>query len=401
MDILRPLVWRPLKTASISPAAVFRTVEIAKPTLLIDEADAVFGRDGQPGQNEELRAILNSGHRQGDDVLRVEGDNHEVRMFATFAPVAIALIGKLPETLADRSITVSLKRRLPSETISGFRADRIDDLKSLARKAARWAEDNAGALMHSDPKIPDTVFNREADNWRPLFVIAAVAGGDWPRRVRKAALGPASAAEDEAYGIQLLTDIRDIFAERGLGDNDGMPSADLVAALIALPERSWGECNRGKAITQSGLAKRLSPFGIRTRDVHTGYGREGTRSFKGYAFKTLKEVFARYIPGFSTAQPRNGNLNNDLDGKSNRATANGCADGNSPNSLDLNELLGCADENGETGEREDIGAGDDCACAQCHGPIDGTEELVLGPDGEGVWLHPQCKRFYFGGRTAR
>jgi Protein of unknown function (DUF3631) len=217
MDILRPLVWRPLKTANITPAAVFRTVEIAKPTLLIDEADAVFGSNGQPWQNEELRAILNSGHRRGDDVLRVEGDSHEVRMFATFAPVAIALIGKLPDTLADRSVTVALKRRLPSETISQFQAHKIDNLQLLARKAARWVGDNAETLARSDPEIPEAIFNRDADNWRPLFMIAATAGGDWPERVRKAA--QTGATPDDSQNTQLLADIRDIFAEKRLVGN--------------------------------------------------------------------------------------------------------------------------------------------------------------------------------------
>src|ERR1700730_17592281 len=82
-------------------------------------------------------------------MFRVEGDKREVRMFATFSPVAIALIGKLPETLADRSVSVALKRRLPNERVTRFRADRVDDLQTLARKAIRWAKDNAVRLKDS------------------------------------------------------------------------------------------------------------------------------------------------------------------------------------------------------------------------------------------------------------
>jgi putative DNA primase/helicase len=356
MDVLRPLVLRPLKTASITAAAVYRTVELAQPTLLIDEADAVFGKDGQPGQNEDLRAVLNSGHRRGDDVVRIHGDDHEVRMFATFAPVAIALIGKLPDTLADRSVTVSLKRRLPSEKISRFRADRVGDLESLARKTARWAKDNAAAARRSDPEIPETIFNRDADNWRPLFTIAELAGDVWPERVRRAALAQTGASDDEAYNIQLLVDIRDVFAEKGLTEDDvGMPSADLVAALVAMPERSWAECTRGKALTQNGLARRLKPFGIRTRDVHTGYGRRETRSFKGYALESLEEAFARYIPGFATASPRNGNKNNGVEKNKTAQRDNGCTDEKLANGLKSWEWRGCADEKAETGARVHVG----------------------------------------------
>jgi putative DNA primase/helicase len=303
MDVLKPLVWRPLKTASITAAAVYRTIELAQPTLLIDEADAVFGKDGQPGQNEDLRAVLNSGHRRGDDVVRVHGDDHDVRMFATFAPVAIAMIGKLPDTLADRSIAISLKRRLPGEPISRFRADRVENLETLARKAVRWAKDSAAAAKRSDPEIPEAIFNRDADNWRPLFSIAELAGGQWPERVKTAALAQTGATEDEAYSTQLLMDIRDVFAEKRLaGDDDGIPSADLVAALVAMPERSWGECNRGKPLTQNGLARRLKAFKIASGDVHI-YDGQSRRSIKGYAVKSLREAFARYIPPIQARHP--------------------------------------------------------------------------------------------------
>jgi hypothetical protein len=57
--------------------------------------------------------------------------------------------------------------------------------------------------------------------------------------------------------------------------------------IAAMANRPWGECNHGKAITANGLARRLKPFGIRTRDVHTGHGREGTSSFKGYASRFI------------------------------------------------------------------------------------------------------------------
>jgi putative DNA primase/helicase len=109
LDVLECLVPRPLMASNITASAVFRTVEIAIPTILIDEADTFLDT------NEELLGILNSGHRRGGQVVRVVGDNHEPRQFSTHSPAAIALIGKLPPTLADRSIAVTLRRRLPDE----------------------------------------------------------------------------------------------------------------------------------------------------------------------------------------------------------------------------------------------------------------------------------------------
>jgi hypothetical protein len=104
LDVLSCLVPRPLPAANISSAATFRTIEAAWPTFLIDEGDT-FLRD-----NEELRGILNSGHRKGGQVIRTvqEGNKLETRAFSTHCPVAIALIGKLPDTLADRSVAISM-----------------------------------------------------------------------------------------------------------------------------------------------------------------------------------------------------------------------------------------------------------------------------------------------------
>ena len=170
LDVVSRLVSRPLPTANASAAAIFRVVELQRPTLLIDEADTFLP------ENEELRGILNSGHRQGGSVIRTVGEDFEPRSFSTYSACAIALIGRLPATLADRSVPIELRRRRPDEPIEPFRFDRTDHLDQLARKAARWALDNADRIRDADPVMPAGVFNRVADNWRPLLAIADAAG---------------------------------------------------------------------------------------------------------------------------------------------------------------------------------------------------------------------------------
>src|SRR4029077_16570219 len=139
------------------------------------------------GVNDELRGILNSGHRKGGAVLRVTGDDLEPRQFATFAPCGVALIGTLPPTLPDRSIPIQWNRRRPNEPVDSFRPDRAGDLDALARQAARWAQDNAVAVAAADPEMPEEGTNRARDNWRVLKAIATVAGGNWPDRIDEAA----------------------------------------------------------------------------------------------------------------------------------------------------------------------------------------------------------------------
>src|SRR5207237_1547401 len=181
LDILSRLVVRPLLAGNVSAASVFRVVEVARPTLLVDEADTFL-----PG-NEELRGVLNSGHRRGGSVIRVVGEAMEVREFSTFAPAAIAMIGNLPGTLADRSVSIMLKRKRADEPVESFRYDRTDELDRLARMCARWASDNLGQLREADPEVPANLYNRAADNWRPLLAIADAAGGVWPARAREIA----------------------------------------------------------------------------------------------------------------------------------------------------------------------------------------------------------------------
>lgn len=78
LTLLQGLVPRHLSIANITAAALFRTVEKYRPTLLIDEADSFLTN------NEELRGVLNSGHRRATAfVIRTVGDDHEPRRFTT------------------------------------------------------------------------------------------------------------------------------------------------------------------------------------------------------------------------------------------------------------------------------------------------------------------------------
>jgi putative DNA primase/helicase len=285
LDVLGELVMQPLAAANCSAAAIFRVVEGYRPCLLIDEADTFVG------ENEELRGVLNSGHRRGGAVLRTVGDEHEPRRFATFAACAIALIGSLPATLADRAAHIDLKRRKASEAITPFRIDRVEHLTILARKLARWSKDNAEAIAAIDPELPAGMFNRAADNWRPLLAIAEAAGGGWPKRAREAALADkADGVEDAALVEVLLGDIRDIFTALG---KDRISSAELIEKLCEITPRPWAEFGKsGKPLTQNKLARVLKPLGITPKVL-----RIGDETPAGYERWQFDEAFERYLQG--------------------------------------------------------------------------------------------------------
>jgi hypothetical protein len=294
--LLQFLCPRSELSANVTSASIFRYVEAVRPTLLIDEADSFLG------DNEELRGILNSGHtKAGASVTRVveEGGEHVVRRFSTWAPKAIALIKKLPDTLADRSIVVHLMRKPRDAVVERLRKRDCDEFKELRSRAARWADDHLARLVDLDPPVPDTLHDRAADNWRPLLAIADLVGGHWPQLARQAACQLTDVEQDGATNVTLLMDIRTAF-----GDAEVMKSADLVAKLTSDPESPWSEYNRGKPLTQRGLARLLADFRIIPETVHP----PGLSHGKGYKRMWFEELWASYCPADIALHPSSSKL---------------------------------------------------------------------------------------------
>jgi putative DNA primase/helicase len=291
LDLLWALVPRPLSTSNITVSALFRTVEKYRPVLLIDEADS-FIRD-----NEELRGVLNSGHRKGTAyVIRTTGDEHEPQRFTTWCPKAVALIGALPDTLEDRALKLRLKRKPAIEEKERLRFDRLGEFEHLRRRAARWAADMKERLQTCDPILPSEIANdRARDNWRPLLAIADAAGADWPRLAREASRVEAGHEPDsEAPGILLLRDLHALFK-----DHERMSSENIVSALIEIESRPWGEWKNGKPLSKIGLSNLLRLFGIKPLKW-----REQDETERGYVKEDFADVFARYIPSDSPQSPR-------------------------------------------------------------------------------------------------
>lgn len=295
LSLLGALVPTGLHTSSITPAALFRGVELFGPTLLIDEADSFLK------MREELRGILNSGHtRSGARILRAVGDNHEPRWFSTWAPKAVALIGSLPSTLEDRSILVPMRRKTSGEKVERLRQDRLgSETQTLRSKAARWALDHLEMLRSIDPETPKELHDRAADNWRPLLAIAELAGGSWPETARRAArvLSAGATAEDSSMGVTLLGDLREIFEQAG---TDRLFTSDILRELQHREERPWCEWGRSeKPITARGVAKLLKPFGVQPRQIRI---EEATA--KGYRREDLEDAFSRYLPPSEAKHPK-------------------------------------------------------------------------------------------------
>jgi hypothetical protein len=293
LDILAGIVHRHIPASNISPAALFRAIEGYRPTLLIDEADC-FLED-----NEELRGILNAGHRRSSAyVLRCVGDDSEPRQFSTWGPKALAKIGTLPATLDDRAITIKMKRKSPAEIVNRYAERRESDrLAELRRRCVRWALDYAAAIREADPADLPELHDRANDNWRPLLAIADTAAGAWPERARESARLLSGAHDDDTQParVQALIDIRELFERE---HTDRLSSAEIVKALGVMEERPWPEWKGGKPITQKQLASLLRPFGVRPR-LH----KIGSQPTRCYSLPDFTDAFLRYTPAEESLPP--------------------------------------------------------------------------------------------------
>lgn len=340
LTILAQVVHKPLSASNITAAALFRSIEKWGPTLLVDEADT-FLKD-----KEELRGVINAGHtRSTSFVIRTVGDDHEPMQFNVWGGKAIALIGVLPDTIADRSINVAMRRQRPDEKIEKIRIDRVALLKDLARRCARWSADNMMKLKACDPAVPPSLHDRAADNWRPLLVIAETVGGEWPELARKAAmaLSGSEVQEDDSAGVMLLSDIQVIFKEDGVAH---IASADLAKKLVEIEERPWPEWAHGKPITTRQIARLLKPFGVKP-----GVFRGGFQTHRGYVLESFNDAFSRYIPD-SFVTSVTSLKDNDLEGKRSVTSPSNVTDRNSRNTLLFNNVTDVTDGKGELGGKE-------------------------------------------------
>ena len=283
LNLMGRLVCNPLVASNISPSATYRVIEAYHPTLLIDEADTFFK------DNEELRGVINSGHtRQSAYVIRNVGETHEPKQFSTWGAKAISGIGTLSDTIMDRAVILSLRRKLSDEKVERLRHAEEGLFETLASKLSRFACDNGAMIARSRPPLPEALHDRAQDNWEPLLAIADCAGGDWPKVARDAALKLSGAEHDSvSLSAELLADIKEIFDNKNI---ERISTADLIEALCADDEKSWATYNRGKPISPRQFAKRLKEYGINSKTVRIDY-----KTPRGFDREQFEDAFLRYL----------------------------------------------------------------------------------------------------------
>jgi Protein of unknown function (DUF3631) len=220
LEVTEPLVPRPVHAVNTTPAYLFRKVsdEDGRPTILYDEIDTVFGPKAK--DNEDIRGMLNAGHRKGAMAGRctTHGKVVKTEELPAYCAVMLAGLDDLPDTIMSRSVVIRMRRRAPNEHIEPWRL-RVNgpEGEKLRIRIEAWSNAVANRLTGDFwPNMPEGVADRDADVWEALLAVADLARGDWPKRSRVAAVALVAASRQRApsIGILLLRDIKAVLAAR-------------------------------------------------------------------------------------------------------------------------------------------------------------------------------------------
>jgi Protein of unknown function (DUF3631) len=289
LEVSELLVPRPVEAVNVTPAYLFRKVSDpeGRPTILYDEIDTVFGPKAR--DNEEIRGLLNAGHRKHSVAGRcvVRGKEVFTEEIPAYCAVAMAGLGALPDTILTRSVVIRMKRRAPGETVEPYRRRIVmEEAESLRDRLASWLSGVHSKLEGYFPDLPQSIVDRDADVWESLIAIADVAGGKWSNDARVSAVSLVSDSKrgSPSLGIKLLEDLRYVF-----GIHETIFTHDILKALSNISESPWGDY-KGKQLTALQLANLLKPYGVASKQV-----RVGPSTNKGYRKEDLHDAWDRYL----------------------------------------------------------------------------------------------------------
>lgn len=289
-DLLAAVANNPVQSCGTTPAALVRTVHAKRPSIFIDEMDALL--KGGKDSAESIRGILNAGFRRGGVFRKCNATTHELEEFNTFCPKCLTGIGELWDTVASRSIAIVMRRKRRDEVVEPFRQRVVSEAGNLIReKLQKWQTRGISDLLQAmRPSAISSLSDRQNDIAEPLLCIAQLAGNEWLQQLTEAlqTVFETASVENGSIGITLLADIRFVFNEH---KSDTVPSSALAACLSKIEGHGWAEWNHGQGITPYSLARQLKNYRVYPQTI-----RVGGATPKGYRRGDFEDLWSRYCP---------------------------------------------------------------------------------------------------------
>jgi hypothetical protein len=199
-----------------------------------------------------------------------------------------------------------MQKRLESETVAEFRIrTSIPEGKKIGEQLAAWARSVFEEAVAARPNMPEGVADRAADVWEPLLAVADLAGGEWPKLAREAAVAfvKADSRTPPSTKLRLLRDSRQVFWEKLRAVAEARPKGlitdTLMDALYNVDDSPWKSINKGsngvrEPFTTMELAKHMFDFGVEPTHLRPYQGDDTQR--RGYPLAPLAEAWRRYLP---------------------------------------------------------------------------------------------------------
>jgi hypothetical protein len=277
--VIKFLASRGYTGTNLTGPALYRFVDHEKPTYVIDNADRLLPR------RPDLVEIINVSWTRGTKIPRQ--DHGITRWFDPFCPKVIAGTNTaLPKDTKTRCITIRLLPKLPNEKVEDFNHIDDDAFVTLRRKLARFALDHAAALKDANPAMSG-FNNRARMNWKVQTAIADLAGGDWPKTTRAAAIKFSRERREPSEGKRMLAAFRELFAKHG----PMLTSAEVQRLLTADQDAEWADFRGRGPISKRQIALLLDPYGIHPDSIHP----HGRKSDRGYRVEWFTKAFLHYL----------------------------------------------------------------------------------------------------------
>jgi len=298
LEVLHLIVPAPMFTSSISPAALYRSIEAGlassrPPTLLLDEAQSLKRVGSESG--EVFKELLKAGIEKDSRVYRCGSKSKDFKPegFRIYCPKAVAMIGEPDGVLADRSLLIEMRRKVDEDAVKRFfPRDVHPRARALRDRLEQWSQERKRLVadVYSEVEPLDIANDRMADLLMPLQAVLIVDDDDYGLETLSAYASSLEERdqrqESQSHGVRLLTACREIF---GREDATFIPTSSLIDSLVSNTEEIWHRWNHGEGMNPEALGKLLRPYDIRPSP-------NKKRTQRGYFVSDFEDAFRRYLP---------------------------------------------------------------------------------------------------------